>query len=246
MIRASIAKVVLLLSFIFLSGCGAQQSTVAPQLPTSTPDLCGPGALPGEVDKVHRHMREFDDASLLAANTPRDQLTTVISDMQRIRREAEDQAVPPCLATLKQVMLVHMKTVIETLVTFLSGSNQGILSQGIELARQQHNQYALEYARLLGLTVVVMPTNTPDAAITDTPQPSSVINYAAINSGTEAVNIYSEPSEGATVVAVLGVGESTRALSQSDDNLWLIVELPGQPGQTGWVVATRVSLAPSP
>lgn len=128
----------------------------------------------------------------------------------------------------------------------MSGSNQGILSQGIELARQQHNQYALEYARLLGLTVVVMPTHTPDAAITDTPQPSSVINYVAINSGTEAVNIYSEPSEISTIMAVLGVGESTRALSQSDDNLWLIVELPGHPGQTGWVAAARVSLAPSP
>jgi hypothetical protein len=236
---------VLLFSLIFLSACAAQPTVVAPPIPTSTPDLCSPGMLPDEVGKVHKYMREFDDASLLAANTPRDQLTTVISDMQRIHREAEDQIVPPCLANLKQVQIVHMKTVIETLVTFLSGSNQDILAQGIDLARQQHNQYALEYARLLGLTVVVLPTNTPDSTVTDTPQPANVITYLALNSGADAVNIYAEPSESASVVAVLPPGASTRALSQSDDQLWLIVELPGQPGQTGWISASRVTLVPS-
>lgn len=235
---------VLLFSLMFLSACGAPPTVAAP-MPTDTPDLCSSGSLPGEVGKVHKHMREFDDASLLAANTPRDQLTLVISDMQRIHREAEDQVVPPCLANLKQVQLVHMKTVIETLITFLNGSNQEILGQGIDLARQQHNQYALEYARLLGLTVVVLPTNTPDAAATDTPQPVGTINYVAMNSSAESVNIFSEPSESASVVAVLGVGESTRALSQSADGLWLIVEIPGQPGQAGWILASRVSLAPS-
>lgn len=240
------SQVILIFALTFLSACGAQPSVTA-SIPTDTPDLCSSSALPGEVGKVHGYMREFDDASLLAANTPRDQLTTVISDMQRIHREAEDQVVPPCLANLKHVQLVHMKTVIETLVTFLSGSNQEILSQGIELARQQHNQYALEYARLLGLTVVVLPTGTPaDIGSTETPQPTTdTINYMAVNSGAENVNIFSEPSESASVVAVLGVGESTRALSQSDDGLWLIVEIPGQPGQAGWVLAAKVSLAPS-
>jgi len=247
---ATYARILFSFFLFFMSACSAQQQPAPTAVPTNTPDPCGVEALPGEIDKVHKHMREFDDASLLAANTPRDQLTLVISDMQRIRRGAEDQIVPSCLATLKQVQLVYMKTVIETLVSFLGGPNQEILNQGIELARQQHNQYALEYARLLGITMVaptagapiVAPTDTP----TDTPQPVITVNYVAVNSSAENMNLFSEPSENAAIVAVLLVGESTKALSQSSDGQWLIVEIPGQPDKTAWILASKVSLVPSP
>jgi hypothetical protein len=242
--KAVCIHVVLLFSMFALTSCGTLQSMATP-IPTNTPDLCAPDALPGEVGVVHKHMREFDDASLIAANTPRDQLTSVISDMQRIRRESEDQAVPPCLATLKQVQLVYMKTVIETLVVFLGGSSQEVWNQGIDLARKQHNQYALEYAKLLGLTVIAPPTVTPGAASTETPQPTKTINYVAVNSGVENVNLFSEPSESSSIVAVLAVGESARALSQNPDGQWLLVEVPGKQGQTAWILASKVSLTPA-
>src|SRR5258706_1067516 len=152
---------VLIMAMLVISACAPAQQATAIRSATSTADPCSSGALPGEVDKVHKLLREFDDASLLATNTPLTQLPPVISDMQRIRRAAEDQIVPPCLATLKQLLLKHMNTVINTLVAFLGGADQTTLNQGAELARQQHNDYALEYARLLGLTVVVPPTSTP-------------------------------------------------------------------------------------
>jgi len=163
-------RAVLFFSLLALCSCNAQQ-TVSTPMATNTPDLCGPSAIPGQVEKVNKNMREFDDASLIAANTPRGQLPPVISNMQRIRRETEDQVVPSCLAVLKQIQLVYMKTEVETLVAFLGGANQDILNKGTALAHQQHNQYALEYARLLGLTTAHPVTNTPNILLTKTPQP---------------------------------------------------------------------------
>ena len=95
---------------IALAGCGNIPST--PQTPaaapatetesvpptiTVTPDPCSPGQIEAEVQKVHKHMREFDDASILASSTPREQLSGSIADLQRIRREAEDETIPACL-----------------------------------------------------------------------------------------------------------------------------------------------------
>lgn len=157
-----ILKTLLLATLLscFISACGV--GSFAAPTPTTVYDPCNAANIPLEVDKVHKLMREFDDASLLASNTPRDQLSLVISDLQRIHRAAEDQVAPPCLATLKQIQLAHMTTVINTLLAFLGGAGQDVLNTGTTMAREQHNQYAVEYARLLGLTVVApVPQATP-------------------------------------------------------------------------------------
>jgi hypothetical protein len=160
---------------LLMSGCGSVQTphptaTVEPATSTPTivvtPDLCASENIQAEVDKIHRHMREFDDASILASSTPRDQLSRAIADLQRIRRAAEDEIIPPCLGDLKRFQIQHMNSVIDTLIAFLSGSEQTILDQGIAIARQQHDQYTLELARILGITVVpanavILPTLTP-------------------------------------------------------------------------------------
>jgi hypothetical protein len=115
-------------------------------------------------------MREFDDAATLASNVPREQLSTSIADLQRIRREAEDELVPPCLTQLKAYQVQHMNSVIGTLIAFLGGTDQQSLDQGITLARQQHDQYTLELAKVLGLTVVaVTPRSEPSETPTPTP-----------------------------------------------------------------------------
>jgi hypothetical protein len=171
---------------VFLSACGtntpaagdtpnpiasdtpaAQQSVPA----TSTLDPCAPENIEAEVQNVHKFMREFDDASSLAASRPREELANAISDLQRIRREAEDQVIAYCLGDLKTYQISHMNSVINTLVAFMGGSNQSTVDQGIALARQQHDQYTLELARLLGLTIeaaTVIPAATATPA---TPSP---------------------------------------------------------------------------
>jgi hypothetical protein len=163
------------LLIILLAGCGnppapavtatavppTQEPAVATDSPpgSATPDPCLSPQLEEEVQKIHRHMREFDDASILASNMPREQLSGPIADLQRIRREAEDEVTPDCLTALKSHQVEHMNSVINTLVAFMGGTTQETLEQGIAAARQQHDDYTLELARLLGLTVV--PATVP-------------------------------------------------------------------------------------
>jgi uncharacterized lipoprotein YajG len=164
----------LFMAAALLTGCAGNQ-TVVDATPTATAsvavttDLCAPGNIEAEVNKVHKHMREFDDTSTVAANMPQEQISNAIIDLQRIRREAEDEPIPSCLVSLKTYQIAHMNSVINTLVAFMGGSDQKIVDQYLALARQQHDQYTLELARVLGLTVV--PATIPSASGTPPPSP---------------------------------------------------------------------------
>lgn len=105
-------------------------------------------------------MQEFENAAVIAASAPREQLIAPIAELQRIRRNAEDLPTPACLKTLKETQLAHMNIVIETLMAFMDNTNQEAIDQGILLARQLHNQYLVEMAKLLGVTVAPL-NNTP-------------------------------------------------------------------------------------
>jgi len=152
----------LCMAVALLTGCAGNQTAVEPA-PTATPDLCAPGNIEAEVNKIHKHMREFDDTSMVAANMPQEQISSAITDLQRIRRAAEDEPIPGCLVGLKTYQIAHMNSVINTLVAFMGGSDQQAVDQYLALARQQHDQYTLELARVLGLTVVpaTIPSGTP-------------------------------------------------------------------------------------
>ena len=181
---------------MFLAACGniatpaaipiatetAMPTHTIPATVTPTPDLCAPENVRAEVDKVHRHMREFDDASTLAASMPREQLSGSIAELQKIRRAAEDEAVPVCLSTLKDYQLKHMNSVIATLIAFMSigdplsidcasaeqSAETEAICENIAFARQQHDQYTLELARILEIPII-----TATAAVTpeETPTP---------------------------------------------------------------------------
>lgn len=166
---------------IFITACGGNNNTpiaeISTQVPTdsptalpaftNTPDPCAPENLEAEVQKVHKFMREFDDASALAASRPRDQLADSIAGLQKIRRDAEDQPTPICLGNLKTYQISHMNSVINTLIAFMSGSDQQVVDQGIAQARGLHDQYTIELAKVLGLTMVPAAT----VAVTQTPSP---------------------------------------------------------------------------
>jgi hypothetical protein len=47
-----------------------------------------------------------------------------------------------------------MNSVIQTLIAFMNNSDQQSINQGISVARQQHDQYTIELARVLGLPIV--------------------------------------------------------------------------------------------
>ena len=116
--------------------------------------------MPSIIEPINDLMREFDDASQLAANLPAQQLPEVISNLQRIRRDAEDAQIPACLGTLKTHQLNHMNLMIQTLLAFVGGADQQALTSGLERARQEHDLYSLEIVQLLGITLAPL-TATP-------------------------------------------------------------------------------------
>jgi len=145
---------VVLFSFV---GCGQGISTE----PSPTPDPCSGENLKIEVEKVTQLTRSFNDAAALASNTPREKLNASISELQRMRRDAEDQRVPACLDTLKKTQVEHMNAVIQTLIAFVGGADQESISRGVTISRQLQNQYLAEVARLLDVPLAPMPTQLP-------------------------------------------------------------------------------------
>ena len=113
------------------------------------------------MEKVTQLTRSFDEVPVLASNTPRENLNTPISELQRIRRDAEDQKIPACLETLKILQVSYMNAVIQTLIGFIGGADQGSINQGITQSRQLHNQYLAELASLLGVPLAPLPTQAP-------------------------------------------------------------------------------------
>jgi len=105
-------------------------------------------------------MREFDVAASEISATAAEQLPGVISNLQRMRRLAEDLEIPPCLGTLKKHQLNHMNLTIQTLLVFMGGADRDTLNSGMALARKEHELYSLEMVRLLGITLAPV-TATP-------------------------------------------------------------------------------------
>ena len=155
-----VALIVAALSVVLIS-CGRQPIPTAntpDSLPaeevstaTFTPDPCAAENMEQSIKEVNDRMREFRDAFQLASNVTKEQVPPIISDMQRIRRAAEDQTVPACLAELKKHQLAHMNTVIDTMLRFVSGADSNSLGGGLITARQEYELYTAEMARLLGI-----------------------------------------------------------------------------------------------
>src|SRR5512138_2580911 len=158
---------------IILAGCGSPPAvTTEPPAASAaasvTPDPCAAGQIQAAVEQVNRHMREFDDAALLASSVSGQQLGSALTSLQEIRQEADAEQVPGCLTRLKAYQIEHMNSVINTLLAFVKGTDQKTIDAGVDIARQQHDQYTLELARLLGLpvahtTAVVVSTPTATA-----------------------------------------------------------------------------------
>ena len=135
---------------LLLNSCG----TASPTAPTATIEPCSSAVISETVKPINDLMREFDDASALASNLSVEQLPEAISNLQRIRRLAQDITPATCLTTLHGHEIAHMDAVIDTLLAFLNGADTSTLTQGLNLAREQHDLYSVELARVLGVTLV--------------------------------------------------------------------------------------------
>jgi hypothetical protein len=151
------------------------KSTGTPVPDTATPDPCSKAEISVQIARVHALTREFEDtAQVLTSTLLRDSSVPLVQDLQRIRRSAEDQIVPPCLENLKAYQVAHMNARIDVFGTALAfmnvygpGGDQKALNELLDPYYQNAilaaMQYEREYATLLGL-----PTPTPPAVTTTT------------------------------------------------------------------------------
>jgi hypothetical protein len=239
---------IMLFSVVLLNAC----SGAAPQTATATAvaavvtasptiDPCLPQYARLLAQRVHSHMREFDDASTLAASLGVDKLPSAIAELQRIRRSAQDEPVPSCLGQLKDLQVGHMNMVIDTMLGMLNGAKPEALQTGIINARKLHDAYTLELANVLGVTIVAKPTNVPGAAGTETPAAVSAVTV--MNPGPNPVNLRAEPDLNAAVVTVFEVNAATPVLGKSADGKWVQVDVPEKTGEKAWLYLEAVTLS---
>lgn len=184
-----IISLVLILSLVF--GAANLTATTLPTdlpttdlptntvFPTSTQDVCTPGNISAQVDRVHALTREFDDTFGLAQSLNLESVVPLVQDMQRIKRSAEDLAVPPCLQKLKEYQLLYMNSGIEVFTAVLSvtnanpNMNQNTLNQItvplLENVLGAAKLYLDEQAKLMGWTPIPIPTLEGSVTVTPTP-----------------------------------------------------------------------------
>jgi hypothetical protein len=242
----------LLITALLLVACGSKPApptaegptatgnTAVPSGPTvtpsATPDLCTQDQMADTVKIVNTYVYQFVNYSSLSIQVPPAQLPQMVASMKAIRQALQQQIVPPCLTDLKHYALQYMDAVIQTETTYMSQATPDKLA--FEAGRQQalkyNDQYAIEMARLLGVTLA--PQNaTPAAQESSTPAGAVVFNP-----GPNPLNLHRAPSLTSESIGMLEANASAKAIGRSSNGEWIQVEVPGQPGARAWVYASLV------
>ncbi|HUH96979.1 MAG TPA: hypothetical protein VLZ89_06455 [Anaerolineales bacterium] len=134
--------------------------------PTPTPDPCAKENLPAQIQKMDELTRQFDDGTAIVDNllqgssVSADQLASYISQLQGMRRNAEDENVPSCLQNLKDLQLAHMNTDIDYFLLKLGKGDLQTIATAVAQDNQLRQQYIIEKARLLGILTIIPSTAT--------------------------------------------------------------------------------------
>lgn len=243
------ALIVIVLSLVLLAACApteTYQPTSAPRPPTKTAvlptlapttDPCSPELLSGEINTVNAITNRFDDITFMAQSTPTEQLAAVILKLQEIRFDAQDHPVPACLDALKQGQLDFMAAVIETMINFMGGETGPSIQGKIDASRQVRQGYDAELSRLLGIPYAT-PTPLPTAAIKPTSTPAPVTATTK-----QDMYILLGPGLNYPAAGTFLVNQVTNATGRSEANDWVQLEIPGKPGEFGWVPVQLVQLS---
>jgi hypothetical protein len=187
----AVLSLILVLSLVFSAASFAlRQPTSTPEptiislptntpAPTNTPDACSPEGIPQQVERLHALTREFDDTFGLAQTLRIDETVSLVQDMQRTKRNAEDQNVPACLAKLKEYQLLYMNAGIEVFTTVyaITSSNPNLNQNQLnsvtipllENVLSAGKLYVDEQSKLMGWTPVPFPTLEGSTTATVTP-----------------------------------------------------------------------------
>ncbi len=151
-------KWVLLLAILFLSAC------------SSAPGVCPPKQGQAYSEGVRDVARRFDDAVELAQSTPRVSLAPIVSDLQAIRRDAEDIEVPDCAADAQDALIAYMDSTIDGFRAFLASEADASVNAYFDAASRHFNDYQERLDTVMGVpSATPRPTSTPGPTATSRP-----------------------------------------------------------------------------
>lgn len=235
--------VLLIMMATLIVGCASEQATdtggpeaseIAP-----TDDLCTGDAKIEETRRLNRFMIRFDDISVLAQATPREQLAQIILEMQKIRQEAAFEEVQPCFSNLQSTQVNFMNGVIITMTNFLSGATAETLEAKINETRELRVQYDAELAGLLGMTYVTTTPAPTVIPVSDTP----TYTPAPVRAVFVAPGYIMEgPGDNYTALDTFNQNQEANIIARTADNMWIKISRSQPSAVTGWVSIQFVSV----
>ena len=240
----SVLLLIIMLSGV-LAGCASEPAAESNSPDTAgvvvapTVDLCSGDAKIEETRRLNRFMIRFDDISVLAQATPREQLAEIILEMQKIRQEAAFEEVQSCFVNLQSTQVNFMNGVIITMTNFLSGATAETLEAKINETRQLRSQYDAELAGLLGMTYVTTTPAPTVIPVSDTP------TFTATSVRAMAVQnayIMEGPSQATTALDTFLVNQEANIVARTSDNMWVKISRAQPSEVTGWVAIQNVSV----
>jgi hypothetical protein len=174
----------------YLAG-GYPAQTAAPVEPADTPAprgtstpttprvsaLCQAGTQ-DYLGQIHPLLEEWDDAVEVADSTARIALSPIVRDLQGIKRDVEDVAVPDCARHGSGLLIDGMDSVIDSFIAFMSEESDSVVSryfsegcEGMTMGLQELT--ALAEGRIPG-TPTATRTRVPPA-----PTATHVVSVAA-------------------------------------------------------------------
>jgi hypothetical protein len=228
---------------VLMAGCAkepaADPEAAAVSQIVPTVDLCSGQAKIDETKRLNRYMVRFDDISVLAQATPREQLAEIILEMQKIRQEAAFDEVQSCFSNLQSTQVNFMNGVIITMTNFLSGATAETLEAKINETRQLRTQYDAELASLLGMTYVTTtpaPTVIPVSdtpAFTATPVRAHAVQNTYVMEG---------PSEATTALDTFLIDQEANIIARTSDNMWVKISRAQPSSVTGWIAIQSITV----
>jgi hypothetical protein len=243
LLRIGLLLGTLLVSSLWLVSCTSKTPEVelvqTNQVEEPTVDVCSAGHKEDETRRLHRYMIIFDDLSVLAQATPREQLALVIMEMQKVRRDAAFEKVQPCFSALQSTQVNFMNGVINTMTSFLSGVQSSVLEQKIAETRSLRSSYDSELAALLGMRYI---TATP-AAIIPPPMDTATFTPAPVRaSGTQNSYILEGPGSQYVAIDTFLVGQEANIIAQSTDGQWVKISRVQPSEITGWISVAFIEI----
>jgi hypothetical protein len=88
-------------------------------------------------------LEEWDDAVIIANQTPRVSLPNVIPELQGIRRRTEDLEIEECFEDAHLFLVKYMDYTIEAFIAFMGQEDDDVVSQKFNMAQTNFETYLL-------------------------------------------------------------------------------------------------------